>query len=203
MCIGRDIFPHCCIFRFSLAPVKFLAPWSHSTGRAPGDHVLIRIFDRWGNRGLASHLADVIQLDIEPDAVTTIWCSVYSMMLLENRTQPNRDRWKDNSKSVKGFQGGECVANRSGKLGTGSRAGHGSRAEKESRNSEVKVLESNYLPVPSCCPYSLPIALGQSQKVKWHQAGSQSLFYYLVCGLFPFPNGYMSSCPWKKSWSLK
>lgn len=106
MGIGRDIFPHCCIFRFSLAPVKFLASWAHSTGRAPGGHVLTCIFDRWGNTGLASQLADITQLDLEPDAVTTVWCSVYSRMLLEDRTQPDRDRWKDNSKSVKGFQGG-------------------------------------------------------------------------------------------------
>lgn len=106
MCIGRDIFSHHCVFRFFLAAIKFLASWAYSTGRAPGGHVLTRIFDRWGNRGLASHLTNVTQQNLESDAVTTLWCSVYSMMLLEDRTQPDRDRWKDNSKSVKGFREG-------------------------------------------------------------------------------------------------
>lgn len=72
ICIGRDIFPHCFIFRFSLASVKFPALWAHSTGRTPRGHVLTHVFDRCGNRGLASHLAHVTQLDLEPDAVTTV-----------------------------------------------------------------------------------------------------------------------------------
>ena len=121
------------------------------------------------------------------------------------RTTPNGGRWRDNSLSMELPKKAGGAARRAGEGATWGRGSKGEerlgqRARKSFWNQGPGKSLSN-LPHPvvhifvACLPTTL--AWPQMAVCRRHQSGSSSLLYYLGCGLFPFPNGCMSSCPWK------
>lgn len=95
----------------------------------------------------------------------------------------------------------------------GATWGHGSKGRENIRQRALKTsLEPKfwkaiiYLPRPFVHSDNFPSkSPGPAAKgrMRRHQSESPSLFSYLECGLFPFPNGFMGSCLWKKSQKSK
>lgn len=112
-------------------------------------------------------------------------------------------RLRDNGLSTGGSQrssgGAARRAGQPGKGDMGLRDGTG-LGKGLGRVSRVKVPESHYPPASSCRHFcNLPQQPRPSHKwrVQRHPAGSPTSFHYLGWGLFPFPSGCMTSCPWK------
>ena len=122
------------------------------------------------------------------------------------RTKPDGSRLRDNSLSMELPKKAGGAARRATEPGQ-----HEAVGLRERRDSDIKAhksfwsqspgdpLSNLHHPVVQIFAACLPTTLARPQMAacRRHQAGSSSRLYYLGCGLFPFPNGGMSSCPWK------